>query len=260
MSVTIPFPATSPQRIAHVSAVSHERIEPQSHGVFECLLTTVAPLCLKKHFEHVRLELPGNPPRAYLPGSSIRGAVRAMTEALGGGCARYFDSPPFPPNAVRTCDENGICPCCRIFGFTTDHDTFAWASKVHFEDSDVALVVWRKYRVPPFGGDQAAAGQGGGWLTFRHLPAPAGGAPGEDCVDAGAVFPFRVRHHNLTPAEMALFYHALTLGGLHHILGFGKRCGLGACKIEVKIPPSPVPNPTPHLCAQAWTAIQQARA
>jgi hypothetical protein len=153
-----------------------------------------------------------------------------------------------------------MCPVCRIFGFAAEHDTFAWASKVHFEDSDVAPVVWKKYQVPPFGGDPAATDEGKGWLTFRHLPVPAPGTGGEECVETGAVFPFRVRHHNLTPAELALFYHALTLGGLHHILGFGKRCGLGACKIEVTNPPIPVPNPAPHLCAAAWRAIQQERA
>jgi len=259
MSVTIPFPTNSPQRIAAVNAASHERIEPQSHGVFECTLTTVTPLCLKTHFAHVRREMTRKPPQAYLPGSSIRGAVRAMTEALGGGCARYFATPPSPPGAVRICNENGMCPCCRIFGFAAEHDTFAWASKVHFEDSDIAPVVWRRYPVPPFGGDPAAPGQGNGWLTFRHLTAPAPGA-GEECVETGVVFPFRVRHHNLTPAEMALFYHALTLGGLHHILGFGKRCGLGACHIVVTNPPSPVPNAAAHSCAPAWKVIQLERA
>ena len=258
MSVRIPFPRYAPSRIGSARVVSHERVAKDARGVFQCELTTASPLCLRAHFEKLKRELPGNPARAYLTASSIRGAVRAMAEALGAGCGRYYGKGGISRGPMKTCDENGICPCCRIFGFAPEHETFAWASKVHFEDTEVAAVKWKRYAVPPFGGEAAAADVDG-WLIFRHLAPPVAAANGEECVDTGAVFPFRVRYHNLTPDEMALFYHALTLGGLYHVIGFGKRCGLGACRIRVTNPPSPAPDSSRVIDAAAWAAIQKAR-
>lgn len=149
-----------------------------------------------------------------VPGSSLKGVVRTLTEAVAGGCGD-----------IRGC---GRCVSCGLFGHA-GRETFA--GRVGFED---------------------AAPRGEPQMALRRLPMPrkpikANGrrlysqpeviAPGEvpyEAIAKGSVLHGRMNLINLREEELGLVLRALGVDGSFPIrVGGGKFGGLGRCAVRV---------------------------
>jgi CRISPR/Cas system CSM-associated protein Csm3 (group 7 of RAMP superfamily) len=158
-----------------------------------------------------------------IPGSSIKGAVRTIAEALGGGC-QVTDSP---------CAAGRRCVACMLFGFADKDEHFQ--SRLSFDD---ALPL-----------DPLAAADATGIADLPHAFEPRVrkgrriyGRPMVGVskpvltvvVDRGTVFKTQIAIRNVTEWELGL---VLTSCGLDSTfipqLGGGKHGGLGRVRYEV---------------------------
>lgn len=154
--------------------------------------------------------------KPVLPGSSVKGAIRSLVEALGGGC-----------DLQGTCQP--LCVACSLFGTVQGDD--AWKGRVGFDDAlaakDVKLGLARLPRAFP---PKVSVGR------RAYGPAPEG-VRGEDpyfVVMPGSTLTGRLLVHNLDDAELGLVLTACGLdGSFAPRLGGGKFRGLGRTRIAV---------------------------
>lgn len=155
--------------------------------------------------------------RPVLPGSSVKGAIRSLVEAIGGGC-----------DLQGTCQP--LCVACSLFG-TVQKDSKSWKGRVGFDDAlpvkDVQLGLDRLPRAFP---PKATVGR------RAYGPAPEG-IQGENpyfVIVPGSTLRGRLLIHNLDDAELGLVLTACGLdGSFAPRLGGGKYHGLGRTRIEV---------------------------
>lgn len=108
-----------------------ERSSPQTHerfcgncGTITCTIENLTPL-----FIGMRSSGEYHPPllrngRRVIPGSSLKGMLRALVEIVGGGCFVVHNdrnTPKIPkspiPNEMKACDNaRRLCIACRMFG------------------------------------------------------------------------------------------------------------------------------------------------
>lgn len=68
--------------------------------------------------------------RLIIPGTSIKGAVRSVAEALSNSCVLQIAKGERVPRSHDPCkDERLLCPACRLFGST------GYRGRVHFSDA-----------------------------------------------------------------------------------------------------------------------------
>ncbi|MFN3929342.1 MAG: RAMP superfamily CRISPR-associated protein, partial [Thermoflexus sp.] len=63
-----------------------------------------------------------------IPGTSIKGAVRSVVEAISNSCVKLITSRERLPPSHQPCDEDALCPACRLFGVT------GYRGRAHFAD------------------------------------------------------------------------------------------------------------------------------
>ncbi len=236
-------------------------------GSFECVLETLTPLCLKKHFEVLHRD--GHAP--YLTGSSLKGMVRSFLQMFGAGCGMNYDFEakdklPIPPTKLEErglglCTIEAACSVCRMFGFVNGDKS--WGAKVRIRNScpppDWTNNQWLAMdnggekglpRMMSYGPYRRSfyypEGEAAGWKFYLHAKKQSrvhqDFASG-DCVPAGIRFCFRVDYEGLTEEEFALLRFGLCLAvsnkvsgkrvALHHKVGYGKPLGYGSCEITI---------------------------
>jgi len=179
--------------------------------------------------------------RYLIPGSSIKGAVRSIVEAITRSCIRITQGKhrPYIPQGYGGCmSVNDLCIACRLFGAQD------YQGHVSFEDAvapkgSLALLgtplLWTPARggrgLPPryLDGDRAK-----GRKFFRHAR-PAPGADPRVCIKSGAELPLRIHFLNLSEAELGVLLTALGLHPDHPFpikLGGGKPVGLGSVQVK----------------------------
>ena len=242
--------------------ITHESFQGKS-GSLTCQLTarthlfTAAP-----HSEggggHQNLKcVRGKDGKPLIPGSSLKGVIRSVAEALSGSCLTlpmkldYGQSASYnTPRGFQRCDsKEQLCPACRLFGAMGRGGHFL--GKISIGDAqaeDVASVenltleslmqpkprhrVW--YENP----QQPAVMRGRKFYYHRPRGAQTT-TQGKynktvEAVKPGTVFAFSVDFTNLENDELALLVFALVLEAeMCHKVGMGKPVGLGSAKIEV---------------------------
>jgi CRISPR/Cas system CSM-associated protein Csm3 (group 7 of RAMP superfamily) len=157
---------------------------------------------------YAHLRVAGTP---VLPGSALKGTVRAVVEAITDSClgargrlttlgAAQAELEPCP-RRNRARDEQ-YCLACRLFG------ALGYAARLHFADAfwPGATQLHRAPALPP--ARAARPGALPGRRFYQHgAPAP-GPVPLEVCPP-GARFPLRIDFHNLAPAELGVLLVAL---------------------------------------------------
>ena len=248
----------------------HERWQESRHsGTFVCKLKTKTLLSIKNVFEDCKTRNV----KPVIPGSSLKGMVRSVAQALGAGCGYKYlskDNEGMKLGNLAACDSKQACLVCRIFGYSPEREEFGWAGKVRFSDAAVqgtwSLYLWKA--MPKGGGRWPSfehrtrhksfyfsGRQPLGWKIYRHAKNPRAALESEKatfwtdaCVAAGTEFQFEVTYENLSDEEFALLRFALTLEHecpehnpattfaghtLAHKLGYGKPAGLGSCTIAI---------------------------
>lgn len=250
-------------------AVRHEQFEGLS-GRLSCRLTALTHLFIPKtqemrKREHQKLDLlrstDGLP---LLPGSSLKGVVRSVAEAISGSCltlplgrrgeVEYRGRPPVSyriPRGFEHCrDADHLCPACCIFGSLNGDKSFlgkiglsdaSAVGKFEVEVLTIEALMEPKPRHRAWYEDPQQRSFMRGRKFYYHRPLGPHQATVKneynktvEAVKPGAVFEFSLDYTNLTEAELALLVFALTLEPeMCHKVGMGKPVGLGSARMEI---------------------------
>lgn len=184
-----------------------------------------------------------------LPGSSLKGALRSLVEALSPSCVAVSSGATrfAVPRPLSRCTQTGaLCPACRLFGMSgAGHDNYL--GQVSIEDAylvpgqgGVVLV-----RIPllwaPARGRRGLPGRYLKGQTAKgrkvYLPSrPAAGPDARIAFKVGSVLRTRLHFENLASAELGLLITALGLHPQYRFLpkiGAGKPVGLGSIEAVV---------------------------
>ncbi len=253
-------------------ATRHHKFEGES-GVLTCRLTTKTPLFIYNpgfartiRGGHEAAQFPIRNKQAIIPGTSLKGVIRSVAEAVEASCLTLFDGQyrgsgitrgktlnAWLPRGYQKCsDLNRLCPACRLFGMLDKGAVFmgkvstgdAQAKPGHYTLlSNVVLDVLSTPKPegrPKFYTDGKTIR---GRKFYRHQLDGVLTRLGHkqdhqnktvQPIDANAEFTFTVDYADLRPEELRLLLYALVLEpGLWHKIGLGKPIGLGSVQIEI---------------------------
>ena len=189
-------------------------------------IEVLTPLHIGSGKPEVEIEQPEMPilvdpnGQPYIPGSSLKGRVRAEAERI----AKKKGLPVCnPPNVKDMCGSTkgkieDFCICCKIFGTAGD---ISLASKVKFRDSYPKDKVDRLLERTGIAIDRSTATvKKGALYTVQAVP-------------AGTIFNFEVVGENLTDEELRLLLAALK-SVQDSALGGSSSRGFGKVKIDIK--------------------------
>lgn len=182
--------------------------------------------------------------RYLIPGSSIKGAVRSIVEAITRSCVRVVQPKyrPYLPKGYGGCVRiDQLCPACRLFGAQD------YQGHVSFEDAvappgSLVLIgtplLWTPARgvrgLPPRYLDRRDAAKG---RKFYFHAKYAQGADARTCIKTGAELPLRIHFLNLSEANLGALLTALGLHPKYRFpikLGGGKPVGLGSVELQAQ--------------------------
>ncbi|MCD6508617.1 hypothetical protein J7M22_18605 [Candidatus Poribacteria bacterium] len=181
---------------------------------------------------------------AVIPGSSVKGAVRAVAEAISPSCLAVQErrTRPNAPKRLRQCSikGNGICPACRIFG------TMGYQGQARFHDIVIPPKSLIMARVPilwkPGGKDERKLAslyiEEDGFIRGRKFYYHARYAERDDArvaVKKGVTAEMKVSFQNLSESEFGLLIAAMGCHPLKRFpikIGAGKPVGLGSVEIK----------------------------
>jgi CRISPR/Cas system CSM-associated protein Csm3 (group 7 of RAMP superfamily) len=244
-------------------------------GLLSCRLTTQTPLFVfdpafarTTRGEHQSAQFPVRRGEAIIPGTSLKGVIRSVVEAVEASCLTLFDgvyrgggitrgkslTTRVPAEYRRCSDLSKLCPACRLFGTLNGGTVFT--GKVAISDARAKsgdykllgqLVLDVLSAPKPEGRPRIYTQSDGktirGRKFYRHqldgvLTRLGQKQDGQNKtvqpVDKGAVFTFTVEYVDLRPAELRLLLYALVLEEtMWHKVGMGKPIGLGSVQLEV---------------------------
>jgi CRISPR/Cas system CSM-associated protein Csm3 (group 7 of RAMP superfamily) len=156
-----------------------------------------------------------------IPGSSLKGAVRSIAEALGGGC-ELRDARCEPP-----------CAICALFGHLMREG--GYLGRVGFDDAyppdpeEAARHIGAVLGPMPFQ-PRVAKGR----RIYGVAPRPIDAPVPYVVVDRGVSFLTRLHLHNVTPPELGLVLLSSGVDGSFRLrIGGGKFANMGRVRTEV---------------------------
>jgi hypothetical protein len=255
----VPFPKERPDR---KQGAGQDKLNPRLlSGTLELTLHTLTPVhvglgysdFIKAGNQEYLAALQASKPvreadavrRRYLiPGSSIKGAVRSIVEAITCSCIRITQGRtqgrhrPYIPQGYGGCmSVNDLCIACRLFGAQGYQGHVSFEDAVAPKGSLVLLgtpLLWTPARggrgLPPRYLERDRAK---GRKFYRHARPPSGVDP-RACIKSGAELPLRIHFLNLSEAELGVLLTALGQHPDHRFpikLGGGKPVGLGSVQV-----------------------------
>lgn len=184
-----------------------------------------------------------------IPGSSLKGVVRSIVEAVSPSCLTVTRVPPnlLPRNVTLAqthrsqCGPTHACPACSMFG------RMGQLGKARFSDAQTeekaqtqlfrlaALYAPRAFRTPRvyLDKDKEKGGRFKGRKFYYHSrPAEDPRQPPVEVLRVGQLLHGQVDFENLTAAEMGLLFFAAGVDGTLVLkLGGGKPAGLGSLQV-----------------------------
>lgn len=142
-----------------------------------------------------------------IPGSSLRGAVRAVLEAVSNSCVARRGRNERVPSSHEPCSgDGGFCPACRLFGTTRRR------GRVHFSDAlPVGEVKGEVIKIADLWPSRNARGRKfyrSGRMR-RLEPTPARNFRFIEAMSRGSRFALTLHFENVQPAEMGLVLRAM---------------------------------------------------
>ncbi|MDM7460422.1 MAG: RAMP superfamily CRISPR-associated protein [bacterium] len=181
--------------------------------------------------------------RYLIPGSSIKGAVRSIVEAITASCVRIVQNKyrSYLPNGYAGCSKvDSLCLACRLFG-AQDYQGHVSIEDAVAPPGSLVLIgtplLWTPARgtrgLPPryLDSDDRASGR-----KFYAHAKPAQGPDPRTCIKTGTQLPLRIHFINLSEAELGVLLTALGLHPQYRFplkLGGGKPVGLGSVKLTL---------------------------
>ena len=204
-----------------------------------------------------------------IPGSSLKGMLRSVVEALGNGCLTLFDGDyergrvdytRQASSEFQHCTTNtNLCIACRIFGMLKERQGGVFLGKVNIGDAcaqpDRAylydaiytdVLVEPKPRHAAFYLDEKGARIAGRKFYFHHSPDEEprsakgpkvmGGKPANRYIqplDRDSGFHFHLDFTALEADEFGVLLLAILLEDeMRHKIGYGKPLGLGSVELR----------------------------
>lgn len=268
----VPF---SPGEPSTSSPPGHDDYSGRS-GVLKCTLTALTPLLVKgsgtgtgdERMPYMPLENDKFTP--IIPGTSLKGMVRSVFEALTNSCVGLAaDGKRLVPRGRQKCatlDE--LCPACRTFGYLEGEATHK--GLVNIGQAELENDASRRspaIQLPALYGPNVTIEQGGrtvvnekyygskddprGRKFYLHHRAFEEGFPHAaqkrdyvEPMEVGAEFSFEVAFENLSSHLLSALVASLALSDsatvgdetvkVRHKLGYGKPAGLGSAHIAVE--------------------------
>ncbi len=274
----VPIPQTGPDRAAFSGWL---QVTPQSYsGRLSCELEALSPLFSAAHQKAIP-ESPKGQRRWFpflrnsqnkeiLQGTTVKGMVRAVYEALSHSCLPLaatsgsskkagadveYSMMPLSAYAHSGCDSRDtLCPACRLFGVIQGDEV---QGRVIFTDAVLCqgeltqkqiqlqeLSSPKPHHYQIYSKTRKEGGSIAGRKFFYHYAATATLGVDSDwsrrangiteVAPVGTRFAFDVQFGGLTEKELAHLVHALVLDdGLGHKVGMGKPIGFGSCRIHI---------------------------
>lgn len=202
----------------------HDRYHPGSlSGILRCEIRAVSPihvasgkmeLTSKERVPLVKTHTKCNE-RAIIPGSSLKGCIRSIVEAISASCVSitraYYNQ--LPGKTARCNNKENLCVACRMFG------SMGYLGKVRFSDAVLQdgfrtttasipqLYSSRDRENVYLNKDRKVKGR----KFYQHGNPASGGTPIEVCP-VNSKLSFTVSFDNLTKAELGLLLIAMGQG------------------------------------------------
>ncbi len=249
-------PLPKPYEFVKIEAMSDEhRRHPEGHdaygtckvsGELKGEITALSPVHVasgmmeltgRRDFPLVKAHTSHNG-RPIIPGSSLKGAIRSIVEAISPSCVRItrLRTNQLPNKSVACNKKESLCVACRMFG------AMDYLGRVRFSDAllqqgyttDIATIPAlyspRTREGRYFDDNRNVKGR----KFYQHGNLAQGNVPIEICpVDAK--LDFKVSFDNLTEGELGLLLIALGLGKpeFHPKLGGAKPACCGTLEITI---------------------------
>ena len=158
--------------------------------------------------------------KIVIPGSSLKGVIRSVVEAISESCVCKVSSPirrSVPRDFMECRQKERLCVACRMFGAMGFQSNIVIQDAPHIDGQIVTKLVPELYRPRHQRGAQDIPGR----KFYMHGEVTSGETPVEAC-EVGSKFRFVVQIDNLTRAEWGLFFTAL---GHHHENPFKLKIG-----------------------------------
>lgn len=230
-------------------------------GILYCALRTKTPLAVPDSGEKIsddKIENHKHYPffrygkgSLVIPGSTLRGAIRSMYEAVTDSCfstARY-DLERF--GQKKPCDSEKLCKACTLFGMTSQN--FKSGSRIRITDAELCsegkteevtlreLMSPHASYIPFYYKDEKIRGRKFYWHSanneyYKKAEKTETNATME-LLASGEEFKFQIYYDQITTEQLKELIWTLTLGenekegNLCYKLGHGKAVGLGSVKI-----------------------------
>lgn len=183
-----------------------------------------------------------------IPGSSLKGALHSIVEAISPSCLPVSSSKlrEFIPNQMRRCTSiEHLCPACRLFGVTGGGKN-SYQGNIFLEDILVAPREMELWRTPilwtPGGRSRRVARR---YLSKNRLAGrkfyfhgkPAAGPDWRLVVKQGVNLRTKISFDNLTKPFLGLVIAALGLAPQYPFLikvSAGKPVGMGSIRLDLK--------------------------
>jgi len=237
------------------AAVESHRQPPAGHAVYTGVSgTLIGEITVRTpvHLGSGKIELTGQKDiplvkahvrsggRPVIPGSSLKGAVRSVVEAISPSCVHITQARQYP-RAARRCDDlDRLCVACRMFGALGRQGGYQglvrFCDAVLRKEHDLSIV-----SIPVLYAPRTRerlyfddVGQVKGRKFYRHGHLAVGDMPMEVCP-IGAKLDLIVHFSNLTEKELGLLLIALGQGDRKFWLklGGGKPRCAGSVEISV---------------------------
>ncbi len=185
--------------------------------------------------------------RFVLPGSSLKGALRSIAEAVSCSCVSVVSSrvQGYVPAALRRCSRvDELCPACRLFGMTgRQHQNYLGSVSVPDvvlpSDVKVALtripILWAPARGRRGLPERYLRGEHVRGRKFYFHGAVASGPDARVTLQAGQTLRGCFFFENLESALLGVLLAALGLHPEHSFpikLGAGKPAGMGSIEVH----------------------------
>jgi len=232
--------------------VGHDRLRGRS-GIISCRLRVVTPIftpafALRSQGAAADLRFFRIDNHPALPGSSLKGMLRSLVEAMCNGCSP-FDNRIQPPCK----SPDSLCPACRVFGYLKGRHVHAGhvgisdaLAEAGYEFSDRVtmkeLSSPKPQRHTPFY-EAAAKERGRKFYYHQEHVRDISAVPTEtrpthrnvriEPLVRGA-FNFTLRYWNVEELDLGLLLYALDLPPeKYHKFGMAKPLGLGTVRIDI---------------------------
>lgn len=179
--------------------------------------------------------------KVVIPGSSLKGCVRSMVEAVTASCiSKSSANTRRASPSLNECTVNArraeVCPACAIFG------AMGYMGRVQIADAQMLSGSVRAVQMPALFGPRGRGkayepsgshGMGCRKFYFNHKRAATGNIPSEVC-EMGSRFQLQIKVSNLSEAELGLLLLVLAQAESFAIkIGGGRPVGYGGAKIEL---------------------------